>query len=83
MRGESRWKSSWLRKSPTRQGARDSLFDAGSDLRRARFVARFNHGYRSYEATYRTCTPSATEAIRRYVKEGETLSRELANQYGD
>ena len=51
--------------------------------RRARFVARFNHGYRSYEATYMTCTPSATEAIRRYVKEGETLSRELANQYGD
>jgi len=52
-------------------------------VRRARFVARFNQGYRSFEATYTTCTPSATEAIRRYIKEGEALSRELANRYGD
>lgn len=51
--------------------------------RRARLVARFNHGYRSFEGSYRACTPSATEAIRRYMKEGEKLSREISSRYGN
>ena len=51
--------------------------------RRARFVANFNRGYRSFEGTYTSCTASATEAIGRYTVEGETLARELAARYGN
>lgn len=50
--------------------------------RRARLVASFNRGYRSFGA-YTSCTPSATEAIRRYMKEGETLAREIATRFGN
>ena len=51
--------------------------------RRARFIANFNRGYRSFEANYAKCTPSATEAIRRYMEEGEKLAREIALRYGN
>ena len=51
--------------------------------RRARFIASFNRGYRSFEGTYTNCTASATEAIGRYTVEGETLSRDLAARYGN
>ena len=51
--------------------------------RRARFIASFNRGYRSFEGTYTSCTASATQAIGRYTVEGETLSRDLAARYGN
>lgn len=51
--------------------------------RRARFIANFNRGYRSFEGTYSTCTASATEAIGRYMKEGEALSREITARFGN
>ncbi|MGE0501360.1 MAG: TIGR02301 family protein [Rhizobiaceae bacterium] len=51
--------------------------------RRARFVASFNRGYRSFDGVYVSCTASATEAIGRYMKEGEELSREIAVRYGN
>ncbi|BCM18396.1 hypothetical protein MJ8_21660 [Mesorhizobium sp. J8] len=51
--------------------------------RRARFIASFNRGYRSFSGIYTQCTPSATEAIARYMKEGETLSRDIASRYGN
>ncbi|TGP21624.1 MULTISPECIES: TIGR02301 family protein [unclassified Mesorhizobium] len=51
--------------------------------RRARFIASFNRGYRSFSGAYTRCTPSATEAIARYMKEGETLSRDIASRYGN
>lgn len=51
--------------------------------RRAQFVASFNRGYRSFQNAYRNCTPSATEAISRYMKEGETLSKDIAARYGN
>lgn len=51
--------------------------------RREKFVASFNRGYRSFEGTYTKCTASATEAITRYMKEGETLTREVAGRYGN
>ena len=38
--------------------------------RRARIVASFNRGYRSFQLTYRTCTPAAEFAIRRYLRKG-------------
>jgi len=51
--------------------------------RRARFIASFNRGYRSFEGTYARCTASATEAISRYTVEGENLARDLASRYGN
>ncbi|WP_275448466.1 TIGR02301 family protein [Mesorhizobium retamae] len=51
--------------------------------RRARFIAAFNRGYRSFSSTYTQCTSSATEAISRYMKEGESLSRDIASRYGN
>lgn len=51
--------------------------------RRTRFVASFNRGYRSFETVYSTCTASAVESIRRYTKEGETLTRDVAARYGN
>lgn len=51
--------------------------------RRARFVASFNRGYRSFESTYTRCTASATEAINRYTVEGENLARDLSSRYGN
>ncbi len=51
--------------------------------RKARFIASFNRGYRSFEGTYTACTASATEAIDRYMKEGEALSRDIASRYGN
>ncbi len=51
--------------------------------RRARFVAAFNRGYRSFGSTYTQCTSSASAAINRYMKEGEKLSRDIASRYGN
>lgn len=50
--------------------------------RRARLIASFNRGYRSFGG-YTQCTPSATEAINRYMREGESLSRDIASRYGN
>lgn len=51
--------------------------------RKAQLTASFNRGYRSFEGTYSTCTASATEAISRYMREGETLTRDIALKYGN
>lgn len=63
----------------------EALLDAESpdEARRARFVASFNRGYRSFEGTYGTCTASAIEAIRRYIQEGEALTRDTATRFGN
>jgi uncharacterized protein (TIGR02301 family) len=50
--------------------------------RRARFVDRFNRGYQSFRAVYRTCTPAATEAIDHYMEEGSRLARDVIARYG-
>lgn len=51
--------------------------------RRAQFIAGFNRGYRSFEGTYTSCTASAVQAIERYVREGERLSRDIASSFGN
>jgi uncharacterized protein (TIGR02301 family) len=63
----------------------EKLLDAEKPdaARRAKFIASFNRGYRSFQGTYSSCTPSAVEAITRYMKEGETLTRDVAVRYGN
>ncbi|WP_342341650.1 TIGR02301 family protein [Microvirga massiliensis] len=50
--------------------------------RRERLAGAYNKGYRSYALTYNACTPSATEASNRFLKEGDQLARTIAGRYG-
>jgi uncharacterized protein (TIGR02301 family) len=51
--------------------------------RRSRMVANFNRGYRGFQETYRTCTPAAQVAIRRFLGEGAKISREVTARYAN
>jgi uncharacterized protein (TIGR02301 family) len=56
--------------------------EAKTPARRERLTATYNRGYRSYALVYRSCTPSAQEALIRLAREGEALSRMLAGRFG-
>jgi uncharacterized protein (TIGR02301 family) len=62
-----------------------ALLDAEtpSGERRARMIAGFNRGYNGFQQTYRTCTPAASVAIRRYIDEGLKISRDLTARYAN
>jgi uncharacterized protein (TIGR02301 family) len=62
-----------------------ALIDAETPAgeRRTRMVAAFNRGYNGFQQTYRTCTPAATVAIRRYIEEGSKISRDLTARYAN
>jgi uncharacterized protein (TIGR02301 family) len=49
--------------------------------RRARLIARFNHGFETFHAVYRSCTPSARLAISRYLAEGQALASDVRSRY--
>ena len=51
-------------------------------LRRGRLIGRFNHGFETFNAVYRTCTPSAERAIGHDLVEGEALAAEVRSRYG-
>ncbi len=51
--------------------------------RRTKMIAGFNRGYRGFQQTYRTCTPAADLAIRRYLEEGAKISREVTARYSN
>ena len=57
--------------------------EATSGDRRSRMVANFNRGYRGFQQTYRSCTPSAVVAVRRYLDEGAKISREITARYSN
>ena len=57
--------------------------EAPSGTRRSHIVASFNRGYRGFQQTYRTCTPAADFAIRRYLDEGARISREITARYAN
>jgi|SRR5688572_22659200 uncharacterized protein (TIGR02301 family) len=52
-----------------------------SPERRTRLIGRFNHGFETFNAVYRTCTPSAELAITRYLAEGEALAGDVRSRY--
>jgi uncharacterized protein (TIGR02301 family) len=62
-----------------------ALIDAETSQpeRRSRMIASFNRGYRGYQQTYRTCTPTAEVAIRRYLEEGAKIAREVTARYAN
>ena len=51
--------------------------------RRGRMIAGFNRGYNGFQQTYRTCTPAATVAIKRFLDEGSKISRDLTARYAN
>ncbi len=62
-----------------------ALIDAEtpSGDRRTRMIAAFNRGYNGFQQTYRSCTPAATVAVRRYIDEGVKISRDLTARYAN
>lgn len=52
-------------------------------LRRARLIASFNRGYRTFDSVYVTCTDQALEAANRYMAEGLSLTQEINTRYGE
>lgn len=62
-----------------------SLIDAEAPAgeRRRKIIDNFNRGYRGFQQTYRTCTPAADLAIRRYLSEGASISREITARYAN
>jgi len=57
--------------------------EAPGGERRRKVVASFNRGYRGFQQTYRTCTPAADLAIRRYLDEGAKIARDITARYGN
>ena len=55
--------------------------EGSSALRRARLTRAFNQGYRSYSRTYNTCSPSAQQAVTRFISEGAQLSEGLVTSF--
>ena len=51
--------------------------------RRRKIVASFNRGYCGFEQTYRSGTPAADLAIRRYLEEGAKISRDITARYAN
>ena len=57
--------------------------EGASPDRKTRMTASFNRGYNGYQQTYRTCTPAAELAVRRYLDEGSKLAREVGARYSN
>ncbi len=62
-----------------------ALIDAEtpSGSRRSKMILAFNRGYNGFQQSYRTCTPPAEVAIRRYLEEGAKISREVTGRYAN
>jgi uncharacterized protein (TIGR02301 family) len=67
------------------RGEMQALIDAEapSGERRRKIVASVNLGYRGDQQTYRTCTPAADVAIRRFLDEGAKIAREITARYAN
>jgi uncharacterized protein (TIGR02301 family) len=57
--------------------------EAPSGERHEQMIASFNRGYRAFQQSYRTCTPAADFAIRRYLTEGAKIAREITARYAN
>ncbi len=51
--------------------------EGSTALRKAKLTRSFNKGYQSYSRTYNTCSPSAQNAINRFITEGATIADTL------
>ncbi|UXM93864.1 TIGR02301 family protein [Bartonella sp. HY329] len=51
--------------------------------RKAKLTNAFNSGYRAFSENYYQCTPAALSAIKLYNDEGQKLSQELIDRFGN
>ena len=56
--------------------------EAKSETRKESLAGAYNDGFRSYELSYRVCTPAAHEIIARFLDEAAKISTDVANRYG-
>ncbi len=71
---------------PEWRDAMQKLIDsetATEPKRKARMIAAYNRGYRSFASVYTTCTPAAVTAEENYRNEGATLAVEIASRFGN
>ena len=57
--------------------------EAPAGERHDQMIASFNRGCRAFQQSYRTCTPAADFAIRRYLEEGAKIAREITARYAN
>ena len=57
--------------------------DQPDDDRQQRLFGAFNAGYAAYSRLYRTCTPSASEALARLLIEAEATARDIHARYAE
>ncbi len=57
--------------------------EAPAGERRDQMIASFNRGYRAFQQSYRSCTPAADFAVRRYLGEGAKIAREITARYAN
>ena len=57
--------------------------EAPTGERHDQMIASFNRGYRAFQRSYRTCTPAADFAVRRYLEEGAKIAREITARYAN
>ena len=55
--------------------------EAQTPERKTKLVTSFNRGFSGFQQTYRTCTPAADVAVRRYLDEGAKIAREITARY--
>ena len=57
--------------------------DQPDEDRQQRLYGAFNSGYAAYSRLYRSCTPSASEALGRLLLEAETTARDIHTRYAE
>lgn len=65
------------------QSAELIALDNPDDDRRQRLIGTFNDGYTQYARIYRSCTPSAREAMTRLLLEAERSAREIHARFAE
>lgn len=57
--------------------------DQPDDDRQQRLYGAFNQGYQAYSRLYRSCTPSAQEALGRLLIEAAATARDIHTHYAE
>ncbi len=57
--------------------------DQPEEDRQQRLYGAFNGGYQAFSRLYRSCTPSAEEALTRLLIEAETTARDIHTRYAE
>lgn len=65
------------------QAAELIALDQPDEDRQARLIGAFNKGYEDYARLYRTCTPSAWEAMSRLLLDAEKTARNIHARYAE